>query len=261
MLSGSVLDRAALVRAGAHTPECQAAIVLQRRFARQDTHNLLRVLALRRALPLLPLFLMLGDSKNLPVALAAGVNEDSVLLSDMLRHGLLAANTITPGAAPLLINLFCSDPLEPPPSMRLRWEREYFQGLGQTIREVRVPAWLVGRTLIDATVMIFTARLIRELSREAAAAAASSGAPAAAASAAVDTSRFADVEELMRHLASRFAGEESEGCVRVAVRHAPHAHARPHVHAHAADSGAQSGGSGSAPQVVAPDDVAPGAAP
>ena len=34
VLSGSVLDRAALVRAGAHTPEMQAAIVLQRRFAR-----------------------------------------------------------------------------------------------------------------------------------------------------------------------------------------------------------------------------------
>jgi len=238
VLSGSVLDRAALVRAGAHTPEMQAVIVLQRRFARQDTHNLLRVLALRRALPLLPLFLMLGDHKNLPVALAAGVNEDAVLLSDMLRHGLLAANTITPGAAPLLINLFSSDPLEPPPCMQLPWEREYFCGLGQTMREVRVPAWLVGRTLIDATVLIFCARLIRELSREAAAA--SSGVPRTAAAAAADASRFDDVEELMRHLACRFVDEDDEGIVLVAVRHAHHAH-RSHVHAHAAGGGGRGG--------------------
>jgi hypothetical protein len=166
------------------------------------------------------------------------VNEDAVLLSDMLRHGLLAANTITPGAAPLLINLFSSDPLEVPTCMQLPWEREYFCGLGQTMREVRVPAWLVGRTLIDATVMIFCARLIRELSREAAAA--SSGAPRTAAAAAADASRFDDVEELMRHLASRFVDEDNEGIVLVAVRHAHHAH-RSHVHAHAEGGGGRGG--------------------
>lgn len=108
-LQGSVFAWADLVRACAHTPEMQAAFVLQRRFGKSDTHNLLRVLALRRHLPNLPIYTMLANSDNRQIVVAAGVPEDNILSTDQLRHGLLAANVITPGAAPLLINLFSVD--------------------------------------------------------------------------------------------------------------------------------------------------------
>lgn len=108
-LRGSVFSRLDLVRAAADTPEMQAIFVVQRRFARSDTSNLLRVLALRRHLPHIPLYVMLAHSTNRHILEATGVKEEFILELDALRHGLLAINAITPGTAPILINLFSMD--------------------------------------------------------------------------------------------------------------------------------------------------------
>ena len=136
-LRGSVFSRLDLIRAAADTPEMQAIFVVQRRFARSDTSNLLRVLALRRHLPHLPLYVMLAHSTNRHILEAAGIPEENILELDALRHGLLAINAITPGTAPILINLFSTDITpENPSTYRVHKFQNYF---GKRLSRTTVP--------------------------------------------------------------------------------------------------------------------------
>lgn len=107
-LRGSVSWRD-LQRAGAHTPEVQAIYILIRGTARDDTANLLRATAVARYLPRVPLYVSVASSAAIPHLRAIGVPRERILARDKLLMGLLAANCITPGAAPLLMNLLSAE--------------------------------------------------------------------------------------------------------------------------------------------------------
>lgn len=106
-LRGSVTSVDDLSRAGALSGDLQAVLVLQR-FNARDERNLLRVLALRAALPLTPLLVALARHDARHHAECAGLAEDSLLCLDMLRMGLLAQATLTPGSSTLILNLLTS---------------------------------------------------------------------------------------------------------------------------------------------------------
>lgn len=88
-IRGSVFSEDDLVRASAHRAEMKAALVLAHRHDGDDSKNLARVLALRRHLPLLPLYVMLRNSSNAHFLAAAGVQSSNVLQLDTVRFGEL----------------------------------------------------------------------------------------------------------------------------------------------------------------------------
>lgn len=98
-----------LQRAGAHEPECQAIYVLARPGSTDDTANLLRAMAITRYLPAVPLFVMVALASSTPHLAAIGVPPERICARDKLLMGLTAANCITPGAIPLLVNLLSSE--------------------------------------------------------------------------------------------------------------------------------------------------------
>ncbi len=237
ILRGDVFEAGDLRRAGIGRPECQTVFVLQRLLDADDTPNLLRVLALRRAVEETSILVMIADSDNAAFLRSAGCPEESILALDEVRLGLAAgANAIAPGAAPLLLSLLRgggdatllaastamrvpakaraaqvpleavaattttrarpragtgvplapasaagADPsipvllarglleelaadaasetrtFEPPSS----WMDEYAVGVVQEMHEIVCPPWLVGRTLMDAAIIVYCSKLIR----------------------------------------------------------------------------------------------------
>jgi len=107
-IRGSAFSQDDLVRASAHRPETKAAFVMtqQTEHDQADHRNLARVLALRRHLPTLPVYVMLRHSSNLQYLAAAGVQSSNALCLDTVRYGLLSSNVLAPGTIPLLLNLF-----------------------------------------------------------------------------------------------------------------------------------------------------------
>lgn len=108
-LRGSVFQARDLERAGANSSSLQAIFVLQRFSASDDSSNILRVLALRRAAPHVPLLVQLSNSSHKAFVQSTGVAAHNIFCLDALRSGLLAANVETPGTIPLLCNLFSAD--------------------------------------------------------------------------------------------------------------------------------------------------------
>lgn len=88
-LKGSVFSFTDLVRASAVSPELQAVLILQHRDARDDTQNLLRVLAVRRHLPLTPVYVMLARNSSRHHLMAAGVPDEFILPLDVYKSGAL----------------------------------------------------------------------------------------------------------------------------------------------------------------------------
>ena len=108
MLRGTC-SREDLLRAGADAPECQAVYVLSRSRFSCDTATLMRAMAITRYLPRVPLFVMLSNSASTPLLRAIGVPAARICARDKLMCGFLAANCVTPGAVPLLVNLMSSE--------------------------------------------------------------------------------------------------------------------------------------------------------
>jgi len=195
-LSGSVGDMMSLQRAGAMSKECHAAFVLQRRLALSDSLNLLRMLALRRFCPQLPLFMTLSDSTNRQIAIDSGVPPHNLFLTDTIRHGLLAASAVAPGASTLLINLW-STPVIDTLHLNSDWMKEYSEGMLQQLVEVKVPRWLVGRTIKDCCVLIYLAPILCESH---------------------DELQFINVEALVSSMSLRLHSATAEGAVVLAVK-------------------------------------------
>ena len=108
-LRGSVFQARDLARAGANSTSLQAIFVLQRFSASDDSANILRVLALRRAAPHVPLLVQLANSSHKQFVMSSGVASYNIFCLDALRSGMLAANVETPGTIPLLCNLFSAE--------------------------------------------------------------------------------------------------------------------------------------------------------
>lgn len=200
-LSGSVGDRLSLERAGAMSKECHAAFILQKRLAINDSVNLLRMLAIRRFCPSLPLFMSLCDSKNKQLCIDSGVKQHNLFLTDTLRHGLLALNAIAPGASTLLINLW-STPVAPIQATHTSPEldcgmTEYLEGMNQQLVEVKVPRWLVGRTIRDSCALIYLAPILRESHQDL---------------------EFVSVENLVSSVSSQFHSTAAEGAIVLAIK-------------------------------------------
>jgi hypothetical protein len=196
-IRGSVGERLSLERAGAMSTDCYAAFVLQKRLARDDSVNLLRMLALRRFCPQLPIYMTLCNSNNTQIALDSGVSPHNLFVTDAFRHGLLASNALTPGVSTLLINLW-STPIVPPISRpNSPWICEYTEGMNQQLVEIKVPRWLVGRSLKEACFLLFLAPILRNSQ---------------------ENIQFVNVESLVSSLSSHFPLTNSEGAVVIAIK-------------------------------------------
>lgn len=118
-LRGSVFNPRDVARAvpgastrGTSSHRLQAVFVLSsaRGNDDEDTQNQLRAMALRRHLaPGTEIYVLLGSGDSQHSLQALGIPAGRILARDLVKSGFLAANTATPGAGPLLVNLFSSD--------------------------------------------------------------------------------------------------------------------------------------------------------
>ena len=162
-LRGSVFDPRDLERAvpgalgrpsSGRRSRLQAVFVLSNRGTEEeDTQNQLRAMALRRYLTNAEIYVLLGSADSQHSLQALGISAGRILTRDVVKAGFLAANTATPGAGPLLVNLFSSDGIasngvparrEIPREMPLSWG-EYFSLTPSKTAGRFNPAWLSRR--------------------------------------------------------------------------------------------------------------------
>lgn len=78
------------------------------KWSRDDTKNVLRVLAFKRFVPGVPVYCMLCQKENQKLLEAAGVSPHQIMCIDSLTMGLIGQNIVTPGVSTLLMNLAAS---------------------------------------------------------------------------------------------------------------------------------------------------------
>lgn len=97
-LKGSVFEPSDLNRASARS--ATACFVLTQRHNADDSRNVLRVLALKRFVPGLPLYILVDSVQKRQHLIAANVPNQNICCVDVLKMGLIAQNCMTPGTWP-----------------------------------------------------------------------------------------------------------------------------------------------------------------
>lgn len=142
VLQGSVLDPGDMQRIRAS--EAHAFFVMPNMFAQdlvqEDSENVVRVLAIRRAVPLVRTVVLLTKSENRQLLIEHGQIQNKYLLCvavDQFKLELVGKTCQVPGFASLICNLCktigdCDSEEEP------GWQNEYDQGLGNELYEVEL---------------------------------------------------------------------------------------------------------------------------
>lgn len=135
LLLGSVLDQRDLARARAES--ATMAFVLANLTAAdvdaEDEETVLAAAALKRAVPGLPVRVLLARQASRKMAAAAGLPPHACLAASEVAPRLLALGVRCPGSVALFINAIRSTPLSVPKGAEQPWHREYIHGASQQL--------------------------------------------------------------------------------------------------------------------------------
>ena len=181
-LRGSATNRDDLMRAGAFLPTCQCALFLVLPTTTSDEANLLRIISVARALPRLQIYAALVHTSSRRFLPSISETPIKFTPASANRFGILAANAVAPGVAPLLMTMLANKEAHtaatvvavlagkrhaggdtPQPEEFPSWHKSFAKGLQCRVKQVPCPTWLMGHNMREAHLILMCVGLVHYL--------------------------------------------------------------------------------------------------